>query len=428
LLRWARQRYKEGFSDGIRPPVLRRADQEDAMDKALAGIKILDLTQFEAGTSCTELLAWLGAEVIKLESPGMGEQGRWALSEKPGVDSYYFMLLNANKRSITLNLKSERGREIFLELIGKVDILTENFSLGTLESLDLGYEKLRAINPRLIYLTIKGFGTYGPYSKYKSFDMIAQASGGAMSVTGFPGSPPLKPGPTIGDTGTGVHAAAGVLAAYIQRERTGKGQKVEVSMQDAVLNFVRVPMMSTYISKKPVARMGNNPGAVPGDTFKCAPGGDNDYVFILCTSPEMWRNLCAAMGQPELVQDQRFREAKGRRANAEALNAIINQWTGRHSKHQVMKILGEAGVPCGAVMDTVELLNDPHLRQRGMIATVNHPVRGEFTMPGCPVKLEDSQVSLVSAPLLGQHNGEVYGEYLGLDERALEELKRQGVI
>jgi len=398
------------------------------MDKALAGIKILDLTQFEAGTSCTELLAWLGADVIKLESPGRGEQGRWSLSEKPGVDSYYFMLLNANKRGITLNLKSERGREIFLGLIRKVDILAENFSLGTLEGLDLGYESLRKLNPRLIYLTIKGFGTWGPYSRYKSFDMIAQAAGGAMSVTGFPGSPPLKPGPTIGDTGTGVHAAAAVLAAYIQRERTGKGQQVEVAMQEAVLNFVRVPMMGTYFTHQPVRRNGNAVGAVPGDTFKCAPGGDNDYAFIFCSTPEMWKSLCAAMGRAELAQDDRFKDAGSRRKNGEALATIINEWTGRHTKHQVMKTLGEAGVPCGAVLDTVELLNDPHLRERGMITTINHPVRGEFTMPGCPVKLEDSSVEVKSAPLLGQHNGEVYGEFLGLGASELEELKRQGVI
>jgi formyl-CoA transferase len=398
------------------------------MDKALAGVKVLDLTQFEAGTSCTEMLAWLGADVIKVESPKMGEQGRWLLTEKPGVDSYYFILLNANKRGITLNLKSDRGREMFLELAKRVDIVSENYSLGTLEGLGLGYDKLREINPRLIYLTIKGFGTHGPYSKYKSFDMIAQASGGAFSLTGYPGSPPLKPGPTIGDTGTGMHAAIGVLAAYIQRERTGRGQKVEVAMQEAVLNFCRVPMMGTYMTHKPVPRVGNRVGAGPGDLFKCAPGGDNDYVFMLCTTPEMWRSLCAAIGRPEMAEDEKFKDQRARAKNGDEMTAIINEWTGRHTKHEVMEILGAAGVPCGKVLDSVELLEDPHMRQRGMIVTINHPMRGEFTMPGCPVRLEDSPVEVKPAPLLGQHNADVYGELLGLGAAQLESLKSEGII
>src|SRR6202158_2204321 len=341
------------------------------MEKALSGVNLLALTQSEAGTSCTEMRAWLGANVIKVEPPKMGEQGRWLLTEKQGVDSYYFILLNANNRGITLNLKSEKGRAMFIDLVKQVDMLTENFSLGTLEGLGLGYDRLREINPRLIYLTIKGFGTHGPYSKYKSFDMIAQASGGAMALTGFPGSPPLKPGPTIGDTGTGMHAAVGVLAAYIQRQRTGKGQKVEVAMQEAVFNFVRVPMMGTYLTKEPSKRRGNRAGAgVVGDIFKCAPGGDNDYAYILCTTSEMWQALCNTIGRPDLADDPRFKERKERQNYMEELARIIEEWTSKHTKHEVMKILGGAGVPCGAVLDSVELLNDPHMRERGMVVTV----------------------------------------------------------
>jgi formyl-CoA transferase len=399
------------------------------MEKALAGVKVLDLTQFEAGTSCTEMLAWLGANVIKVEPPKMGEQGRWLLTEKPGVDSHYFMLLNANKRSVTLNLKSERGKEIFRELVKKVDILAENYSLGVLESLGLGYESLREINPRLIYLTIKGFGTHGPYSKYKSFDMIAQATGGAMALTGFPGSPPLKPGPTIGDTGTGVHAACGVLAAYIQRERTGKGQKVEVAMQEAVFNFVRVPMMGTYITNEPTPRAGNRlaSGAI-GDIYKCAPGGPNDYVYMLCTTPEMFEAMCRTIGRPEVFEDPRFRDRRERVKYIDELSRIIEDWTSRRPKHEVMRLMGEAGVPCGAVLDSVELLNDPHMRERGMVVTVDHPARGKFTMPGCPVRLEDSPVEVKAAPLLGQHNDEVYGELLGYSAADLASLKEQGIL
>jgi formyl-CoA transferase len=396
------------------------------MDKALAGVKVLDLTQFEAGTSCTEMLAWLGADVVKVEPPKTGEQGR-GLGADSRVDSFYFMLLNANKRAITLNLKSDRGRTIFLEFVKKFDILTENYSLGTLETLGLGYDRLREVNPKLIYLTVKGFGTYGPYSKYKSFDMIAQSAGGALAVTGQPGSLPTRPGPTIGDTGTGMHAAIGVLSAYIQRQRSGRGQKVEVAMQDAVVNFCRIANMGTYMNGKPAQRRGNAVGA-PGDVFQCKGGGPNDYCYIFCTTAEMWNTLCATMGQPELANDERFHDPRIRGKNLDALNAIITEWTRQHDKHEVMRILGDAGVPCGAVLDSVELLNDRHLRQRGMITTVKHPVRGDFTMPGCPIQLEDSPVEVRAAPLLGEHNAEVYREVLGYSDEQLEELRTTGVI
>src|ERR1700720_2280972 len=279
------------------------------MTRALDGVRVLDLTQFEAGTSCTQLLAWLGAEVIKVEEPGKGDPGRYGRAEKPGVDSSYFLTLNSNKKSVTLNLKHPQGKTMLLDMLKQADVLAENQAPGALEKNGLGYDALAALNPRLVYLTIKGFGTYGPYSKYKSFDMIAQAAGGAMALTGFPGSPPLKPGPTIGDTGTGIHAACGVLAAYIQRERTGKGQKVEVAMQEAVFNFVRVPMMGTYITNQPTPRAGNRlPGGAIGDIFKCAPGGPNDYVYMLCTTPEMFQALCKIIGRPEIPEDPRFKD------------------------------------------------------------------------------------------------------------------------
>ncbi len=399
------------------------------MEKALAGIKVLDLTQFEAGPSCTEMLAWLGAEVIKVEPPKTGEQGRSLLTDKPGVDSHYFLLLNANKRSITLDLKSAEGREIFLQLIPKVDVLAENYTLGTLEKLGLGYDTLRERNPALIYMTIKGFGTTGPYSAYKSFDPIAQATGGALGTTGYPGSVPLKPGPTIGDTGTGMHAAIGVLAAYVQRLKTGRGQKVEVAMQDAVVNFMRAAILGMYVTKQPVRRVGNRliPGG-PCDLYKCAPGGDNDHVYILCTTPQMWESLCAAMDRAELARDERFLDLRTRAKNVEALTAIIEEWTSRRDKHEVMRILGEAGVPCGKVLDTVELMNDPHLRERGMIIEVDHAVRGAITMPGCPVRLDDSPVEVTAAPLVGQHNAEVYGELLGLTAEDLERLRAAEIV
>lgn len=399
------------------------------MSRALAQVKIVDLTQFEAGTSCTEMLAWLGADVVKVESPKGGDQGRRAFAEKPGQDSVYFLLLNANKRSITLNLKSEEGQGLFKRLVPHFDVLVENFSLGTMESLGLGYDVLRRLNPRLIYAAIKGFGTYGPYAPYKSFDMIAQAAGGAMSVTGLPGSPPVKPGPTIGDTGTGLHCAIGILAAYIQRLETGQGQKVEVSMQDAIVNFTRVAMLGHYLTGKPVERRGNRIlGMAPGDIYPCAPGGPNDYVYLTVSSEEMWENLLRVMGREDLIGDERYSSPAARSRRAEEVHALVASWTKTKDKFTAMKMVGEAGVPCGAVLDTGDILANEHLRQREMIVTIDHPQRPGFTMPGCPVKLSESPTAVRPAPLLGQHNAEVYGALLGLTAADLAALHERGVI
>jgi formyl-CoA transferase len=397
--------------------------------QALDNVRVLDLTQFEAGPSCTELLAFLGANVIKVESPKGGDQGRTLVSDDPKLDSYYFLLLNANKRSITLNLKSEKGKRIFLDMVKHVDIVMENFAPGVMKELGLGYEVLKGVNPRIIYGTVKGFGTYGPYSTYKSFDPIAQATGGAFSVTGFPDSPPTRPGPTVGDTGTGVHCAVGLMAALWQRERTGEGQHVEVSMQDAMVNFTRVALMGHHVTHQPVARRGNEvTQLVPAGLYPCHPGGPNDYIYLLATSREMWENVLTVIGRADLIGDPRYTEIPERNKRAEEVYALIRQWTLQHGKFEVMEIMGKAEVPCGAVFDSGDVLTDPHLKARGMIVTINHPTRGAMTMPGCAVQLSDSAVEVRPAPLLGQHNDDVYREMLGLSHGQLSDLKAEGVI
>jgi formyl-CoA transferase len=396
---------------------------------ALDHIRILDLTHFEAGPSCTELLAFLGADVIKVEPPRTGEPGRTLFANKPELDSYFFLLLNANKRSITLNLKTEQGRQLFRSLVMKVDVVMENFSLGTMEEWDLGYQTLRELNPRLIYATVKGFGTYGPWSKYKSFNAAAQAAGGAFSITGLPGGPPLKPGPTIGDTGTGIHCAVGILAALLQRSKTGQGQHVEVSMQDAMVNYGRVPMRHHQQTGKVVERSGNRfAHLAPTDIYPCHPGGPNDYVYLMATSREMWENLLRVIGREDLLGDPRYTDQAERNKRFDEVFAFIHAWTEKHDKFTVMQKLGEAEVPCGAVFDSQNILTDPHLRERGMIVTVAHPTRGTITMPGCAVQLTDSPAEVKPAPLLGQHNEEVYRELLGLTPGAIEKLKKEGVI
>jgi formyl-CoA transferase len=403
------------------------------MGAALEGVRVIDLTQFEAGTSCTETLAWLGADVIKVERPGRGEQGRHASADEPGVDSWYFVLLNANKRSVTLDLRSDRGRAMLERMLPAGDVIVENFAPGAIERLGFGYERVKRINPRMIYVQIKGFATDGPYRDYLSFDPIGQAAGGAVSLTGDASSTPVKPGPTIGDTGTGLHAAIGVLAALHQRERTGEGQRIEVAMQDAVINYCRISFSRQLISGRPAERWGNQSQlglTAPSNVYPCHPGGPNDYVFVYTTRAgnHHWERLLDVIGHPELKGDARFATPQGRAERAEEVDGMISAWTRRHDKRVAMRIMGDAGVPCSAVFDTLELTEDEDLNRREVIATVDHPQRGRFRMPGWPVRMERSHVPVRAAPLLGQHNGEVYRELLGVDDDELRRLAEDGVI
>ncbi len=393
---------------------------------ALEGMKILDLTQYEAGTSATQMLAWLGATVVKVEQPGVGDPGRH--TERGDGDSIYFLSFNSNKRSVALNLKSDAGRGLFLDLVERFDVVTENFTLGTMEDLGLGYDALRARNPRIIYATIKGFGTFGPYKDFKSYDMIAQAAGGAFSVTGMPGSPPTRPGALMGDTGSGLTLAVGILAAYVQAQRTGQGQMVEVSMQEAVLNFLRTNLSGRQPdATQPLQRRGNRTIS-PTDLYPCAPGGTNDYVYIMPNTSRMLDALFTTIEKPELALDERFSSAPSRRENGDALFEIVAAWTRGRTKYEAMEALGGAGVPCSAVLDSLDIFSDTHLRARDSIMTIDHPQRGPWEFPSPPVRLSASKVGVVPAPFLGQHTAAVLREELGLDAAAIERLASGGAV
>jgi formyl-CoA transferase len=397
------------------------------MPAALEGLRVIDMTHNQAGPACTQILAFLGAEVIKLEEPKGGDVARTNMADAKG-ESLFFLVLNANKQSLTLDLKTEEGKRLFREVIAQSDVLVENFGPGALDRLGLGWEALQKVNPRLIYATIKGFGTYGPYAGFKSFEPIAQAMAGAMTTTGHPGGPPTYVWPSIGDSGTGMHMAIGILAALNQRHATGKGQHVEVSMQDAVVNIMRVSLRDHQRLGGPPPRTGNQLGRnVPGTTYRCAPGGPNDHIFIFA-QPQMWPAMVRVMGQPELEKDPRFATLEARWENRDALNAIVEAWTMRHSKHEAMRLLGDAGVPSGACQDTGEVLADPHLRARDMIVDLDYPARGAFQTVGCPIKLSESPVTVTRPPLLGEHSAEVLARLCGIDAEEARRLKNSGVI
>ena len=393
---------------------------------ALDGVRILDMTQYEAGTSCTQALAWLGADVVKIERPGVGDPGRGVYTGQD--NSPYFVNWNSNKRSVALDLQDPRGRDVLLRLAPHYDVFVENYGPGVMEKLGLTYEAMKAANPAIIYARIKGFGLSGPYSDYKCFDMIAQAAGGSVAVTGEPDGPPLRPGITVGDSGTGVQMALTICAAYIQRLRTGEGQALEISMQEAMTYWLRTAISSgADWGRKAAPRTGLGATAT-SRLYPCSPGGPNDYVILLIVTPRMWDAFCDAIERPDLREDPRFATVADRREHSAGLSEQIAAWTSVREKRDVMRILGEAGVPCGAVLDTQDIYEDPHLNERGFVKTVEHEELGEVQLLGWPPRMSASDVPLVASPLLGQHTHEVLTADLGASDDDLAELAAAGVI
>jgi formyl-CoA transferase len=400
----------------------------------LKGVKILDLTQFEAGPSCTEALAWLGADVVKLENPGGGDPGR-ALGGKAAKDDPYFLLFNANKKSITVNLKDPKGLQLVKDLAAKADVMVENFAPGAIERLGLGADVVRKLNPSIIYCQVKGFGEGSPYEKNLAFDMIAQACGGTMSITGERDGQPLKPGPSLGDTGTGMLLAISILGALYRRKETGQGDHLQVAMQDAMLHYIRIAFAAQHRNgdKQAAGRAGNSSvsGANPPmGTFPSKGGGLNDYVYVFTSraNPDHWRRLLKVIGREELIGDARFETPAARAERADEVNEMIAAWTRQHTKQECMEIIGAAGVPAGAVLDTLELYNDPTFERRRIMQTVQHPTYGPFKMVGWPVRFEGKPPPVAPSPMLGQHNEQVLGDWLGLDRDAIGGLKSSGVV
>ncbi len=390
---------------------------------ALAGLRILDMTQYEAGPSCTQALAWMGADVVKVERPKTGDPGRG----RGAGDAEYFIMWNSNKRSVTLALETPEGRETLLKMLPHYDVFVENYGPGVIEKLNLDYDVMKQVHPEIIYARIKGFGTTGPYADYKCFDSVAQAASGAFSVTGEADGAPMRPGTTTGDAGTGVQAALAITAAYIQRLKTGVGQLIELSMQEAMTYYMRTALASSMGGTRVSPRTGNAMGPII-NLFPCAPGGPNDHVFIMAVTPRMWESLCNTMGRSDMLTDPRFESAQARWNNSDALIAEIGAWTSTQDKHEAMRILSEGGVPASAVFDSVDLFHDKHMIERGFVHEVDHPTRGKLRLLGMPARMSESHVDVTPAAALGEHTDEVIAADLGLSDTEVAELRDRGVF
>ncbi len=398
------------------------------------------MTHVQAGPVCTQLLAWLGADVVKIEPPGRGDVTRAQLRDLPDTDSLYFTMLNGNKRSCTVNIKHPEGRSLLERLLQQADVLVENFGPGALDRQGLTWQRIQELNPRLVYASIKGFGP-GAFEHAKAYETITQAAGGAMSTTGFEDGPPTSTGAQIGDSGTAVHMAAAILAALLQRARTGRGQRVEVAMQHAVLNLCRVKLrdhqrlargpLTEYPNRHfgpAVPRSGNaSGGGQPGWAVRCKPGGPNDYIYVII-QPQVWQPLLQLIGRTDLIGNGDYDTPEARLPRLTQVFAIVEEWTLRRTKWQAYEELNAIGVPCGPIFDTKDLVDDESLRASGMIVEVDHPVRGPYLTVGSPLRLSDSAVEVGRAPLLGEHTTEVLEELLGCDSEEVARLRDIGAI
>jgi crotonobetainyl-CoA:carnitine CoA-transferase CaiB-like acyl-CoA transferase len=398
----------------------------------LSGIKVVDFTQFEAGTSCTEVLAWFGAEVVKIENPERGDPGRRLRPGKPDDDPWYFHMFNVNKKSLAINLKSPKGLEIVKEMLKQADVTAENMAPGTIERLGLGYDEVKKLNPGIIYCQIKGFGSGSPHEKGLAFDMIAQAAGGPISVTGEPDRPPVKPGLSFGDTGTGMLMAATILGALHERNRTGQGRLLQVAMQDAMIHYMRTCFATMARTGRAAPRRGAKSGGgnnAPSGLYPSKGGGSNDYVYLTTSraNPEHWSRLMKLIGREDLIEDPRFATGNDRVAHEKELDAIIGDWTRQHDKREAMEKLIAVGVPSGAVFDTMELQNEPSFEERGIMQNVKHH-NGDFKMASWPVRVDGKTVRLKGSPALGGDSEDVLQNWLGIDAGGIAALRGEGVL
>ncbi len=414
--------------------------------KALNGVKILDMTHVQSGPTCTQLLAWFGADVIKVERPGVGDATRKQLVDVIGADSLYFTMLNHNKRSVTINTKTATGKNILTRLIEECDVMVENFAPGALDRMGFSWERIQEINSRMIFASIKGFGS-GPYEDCKVYENVAQCAGGAASTTGLLGDVPMVTGAQIGDSGTGLHLALGIVTALYQREHSGKGQRVECAMQDGVLNLTRVKLRDQQrLQSGPLKeysqfgegipfgqstpRAGNDSGGgQPGRILKCK-GWEKDpdaYTYFI-TQALAWENICDVIGKPEWKTDSEWATPEARLPKLNEMFDIIESWTVTKTKFEVMEICNPLNIPVGPILSMRELAQEPSLRDTATIVEVDHPERGKYLTVGNPIKLSDSPVEVTRSPLLGEHTDEILGDVLGMNEEEIALARAEGAI